>query len=461
MKVLKFGGSSVADAEKIERVIDIINSSENNRYVVFSAMKGITNLLIDSALKAEKGDKDYTSGLDEIIHKTSTALKLLITDPSITATTESILEKQFLELKDILHGVYLVRECSTRSLDFISGYGEILNCTVITAAMKSRGMDAHMIDARDVIVTDDNHGSARVYLQKSYKKIQEKLSPLNGKIIITGFIATSENGVMTTLGRNGSDYSASIFAAALQTEVCEIWTDVDGVLTADPRIVENARVIPELSVEEAMEMSYFGAEVIHPSTLLPTIDRNIPVVIRNTLNVEAPGTIIKKGAAPSPFPITGIASIDSVALINIQGGGMVGIPGMASRIFSSLARADVNIIMISQASSEHSICIVCRQGEADKAIKQLKSDLAEVIEEKRVENIEATKDLELIAVIGERMKGQVGLSGRLFSALGQANVNILAIAQGSTEKNISFVISGKDRQAALNSVHKSFLGEEA
>jgi len=459
MKVLKFGGSSVADAEKINRVIDIINSSEDNRYVVFSAMKGITNLLIESARKAETGDINYTEGMDEIVQRTMDTLKLLITDSSTIKETEKKLEKQFLELKDILHGVYLLRECSPRSLDFVSGYGEILNCTVISATLKSRGIEAHMVDARDVIVTDDTHGSARVFLQKSYKKIQEKLNPLKGKVIITGFIATSEDGVMTTLGRNGSDYSASIFAAAMETEVCEIWTDVDGVLTADPRIVENARVIPELSVEEAMEMSYFGAEVIHPSTLLPTIDRNIPVVIRNTLNVAAPGTIIKKGAASSPFPITGIASIDSVALINIQGGGMVGIPGMASRIFSSLARADINIIMISQASSEHSVCIVCRQGQADKAIKQLKNDLAEVIEEKRIESIDATKNLELIAVIGERMKGQVGLSGRLFSALGDAKVNILAIAQGSTEKNISFVIDGKDREAALNSVHHSFLGE--
>lgn len=459
MKVLKFGGSSVANAEKIAQVIDIVSSSKDNRFIVFSAMKGITNTLIAASESAEKGDSTYTDLVSDVEKKTFETIKTLVTRPILLNQYIDEIKNHIQELKDILHGVYLVKECSPRSLDFISGYGEILNCTVITAAMKEREIECEMVDSRNFILTDDSHGSARVFLEQSYKKIKKGLSGFKGKYIITGFIATSTTGVMTTLGRNGSDYTASIYAAALKTSVCEIWTDVDGVLTADPRIVSNARVIPELSVEEAMEMSYFGAEVIHPSTLLPTIDRDIPVVIRNTLNLSAPGTIIKKNATPMKYPITGLASIDSVALVNILGGGMVGIPGMASRIFASLARSKVNIIMISQASSEHSICIVCRQSEAEQAVAGLKEDLSDAIQQHRIEKIDYTKELELIAVIGDKMKGQTGLSGRLFSALGDAEINIQAIAQGSTEKNISFVIAGKDRQKALQCVHNSFLGD--
>lgn len=459
MKVLKFGGSSVADAHRIQSVIEIIASSEDNKFIVFSAMKGITNLLIESAEMAAEGNKEYTEAYTKIKTKTLTTATELLTNPTISKTSLAEIEILLQELKDILHGIYLVRECSKRSMDFISGFGELINGRVISAAMECKGLKTQFIDARELVVTDDNYGSASVFLDESYMNIQQKLKGIDGRAVITGFIARNKDGVMTTLGRNGSDYTASIFAAALGTEVCEIWTDVDGVLTADPRIVSNARVIDELSVEEAMEMSYFGAEVIHPSTLLPTIDNDIPVVIRNTLNTSAPGTFIKKDAKPSSYPITGLASIDSVAMINIVGGGMIGIPGIASRIFASLAASSVNIIMITQASSEHSICVVCRQSEAQAGVDKLKEDLSDVLASKRIHKIDYDSNLELIAVIGENMKGQIGLSGRLFSSLGDSGVNILAIAQGSTEKNISFVIPGKDREKALNSVHKTFLGE--
>ena len=460
MKVLKFGGSSVANAEKISKVIDIIIDSEDNKHIVFSAMKGVTNTLIEAAKTAERGNRSYADFFNAVQRDTEQALNQLVQDKTLLQKTYDLLNGHFQELKDILHGVFLVKECSPRSMDFISGYGEILNCTVISAAMTQRGIKNRLVDSRKLIVTDDSHGSAQVSFKETYSRIHEALAGCGEKAVITGFIASSKNGVMTTLGRNGSDYTASIYAAALEASVCEIWTDVDGVLTADPRIVKNARVIPEISVEEAMEMSYFGAEVIHPSTLLPTIDREIPVVIRNTLNISAPGTVIKRKISPSGRAITGLASIDSVATVNIIGGGMVGIPGMASRIFSSLARNKVNIIMISQASSEHSICVVCRQSEAEKAVNGLKEDLEDVIRLNRIERIDYTPDLELIAVIGDNMKGQAGISGKLFSALGGADVNILAIAQGSTEKNISFVIHGRDRETALQSVHDCFLGEK-
>jgi aspartokinase/homoserine dehydrogenase 1 len=457
MKVLKFGGSSVADSEKIKSVVDIITMSEENRYVILSAMKGVTNALIESAERAERGDGEYKKFYELVKEKSFSVIWALITEPSIKAQIEATVNNMLLEYHDILHGVELVRECSPRSMDLIMSFGERLSCSIVTAYMKAEGHRVQFIDGRDIIRTDNSFGKGAVDLNKTYELIQEKLPGRDEIAIITGFIASSEQSYTTTLGRNGSDYTASIIAAGVGADCCEIWTDVDGVLTADPRIVPNARVIDKLSIEEAMELSYFGAEVIHPSTLIPTVEKNIPVVIRNTMNLSAPGTVISSEKPDRTAAITGIASIDRVALINIEGGGMVGIPGVASRIFTSLAEADVNIIMISQASSEHSICIVCREEEADRARTRLERDLSDVIKAKRIQRVDIRKDLELIAVIGENMKGQIGLSGRLFSALGDSNINILAIAQGSSEKNISLVIENKQRETALNAIHKTFI----
>ncbi|MCK5737456.1 MAG: aspartate kinase, partial [Spirochaetaceae bacterium] len=260
----------------------------------------------------------------------------------------------------------------------------------------------------------------------------------------------------TTLGRNGSDYTASILGAALDADAVEIWTDVDGILTADPRIVPDAWVIDEISFQEAMELSFFGAEVIHPYTLIPVIEKNMPVFIKNTLNPSAPGTRIAKTAAPNNRPITGIASIDDISMITIEGGGMVGMPGIASRIFASMARTGANIIMITQASSEHSICLVCRREEAAIAAEGLEIDLSDILNSGIIRSIRLTNGLEIVAVIGDNMQGQLGLSGKLFSALGNAGVNILAIAQGSTELNISFVIKGEDKQQAIKAIHRTF-----
>lgn len=458
MKVLKFGGSSVADSEKIKSVVDIVLLSEENQYVVLSAMKGITNSLIESAELAEKGDDTCFVPYGEIRERTLTALDDLVPSGKAKEDASASIEEMLQEYHDILHGVELIRECSLRSLDLIMSFGERLNGTVVTAHLQSRGIRAKYLDGRRLIRTDSNFGKGSVDFEATYRLIKEhKCSP--GEIaVITGFIASSEQGYTTTLGRNGSDYTASIVAAGIGADCCEIWTDVDGVLTADPRVVDRARVIDRLSIEEAMELSYFGAEVIHPSTLIPTVEKNIPVIIRNTMNLKAPGTVISAEKPQRETPITGIASIDDVALLNIEGGGMVGMPGMASSIFASLAEANVNVIMISQASSEHSICIVCRQSESHRAAKKLESDLAEAIASHRIQRIDVKGNLELVAVIGDNMKGQVGLSGRLFSALGEKRVNILAIAQGSSEKNISFVIDKNQRETALNAIHETFLG---
>lgn len=457
MKVQKFGGSSLADGQRIKKTLNIVLEEKTNHFVVLSAIKGITNLLIESSINAENGNSEYKLLLIEIAKIHHSVIDYLFTEKDrsdVNIAVNYLLD----ELKDILHGVELVQECSLRTKDLIMSFGERLNCTIIAEYLNSTGHKAKMVDARKIIITDDNYGSSNVYLEKSYQKIRDYLTEKDSLYIITGFVSGSEKGITTTLGRNGSDYTASIIGAAMNSEIVEIWTDVDGVLTADPRIVPNSFVIPQLSIEEAMELSYFGAEVIHPYTLMPTVEKNIPIIIKNTLNTKAKGTVISSAPVNRERAITGIASIDNVSFINVEGGGMLGIPGIASSIFSALAEAEVNIIMITQASSEHSICIVCRTIEVEKAIKYLNVKLEYEIKTKKISRIDVKNDLEIIAVIGENMKGMTGISGKLFSSLGDSEINILAIAQGSSERNISLVIENKDKHKALNTIHKTFIG---
>ena len=458
MKVMKFGGSSVKDAEKIRHVCSIVKTAHQKEPValVFSAMKGITDMLIEASSLAEKSDSGYRLLVQEIALRQTEAIWELFEESSretITAEIMSLVE----ELTDILHGVELVKECSERTMEMVMSFGERINCRLIAAYLSASGSQASYIDARQMIVTDSSHGSAKVDFEVSYPRIRERIAETSGIPVVTGFIAATPKGITTTLGRNGSDYTASLLGAALEASAVEIWTDVDGVLSADPRLVQAAFVLPEISIQDAMELSYFGAEVIHPYTMIPAVDRDIAIYIKNTLRPEVPGTRIAADVSRSDAPITGIASIENAALINIEGGGMLGHPGVASRVFHALAEAKVNIIMISQASSEHSICMVCRQKEASRAILALKTELERELHYRMIQSIELMQDLEIIAVVGENMRGTPGISGRLFSSLGEAGINVLAIAQGSSERNISFVINRSDRTAALNVVHKAFL----
>ena len=458
MIVMKFGGSSLANSERIKQTIKIISAVEGPVSIVLSAMKGITNQLIDAAEKAETGNADYKNNIIAIRDTHFTCIEELFGN-NIPEYLSRGLDQMLSELKDILHGVELVRECSLKTKDIIMSFGERMNCFQFSSYMNFIDRNSQFVDARTVIKTDSNFGKGNVDLSISYKLIKEKILFNKDTIsIITGFIASDSNNRTTTLGRNGSDYTASIVGAALDAKVVEIWTDVDGVLTADPRIVEDAFVIPQLSIQEAMELSYFGAEVIHPYTLIPTIDKNIPVYIKNTMNPSAEGTLITDKSSEKNRIITGLASIDNVSLINIEGGGMVGMPGIASLIFNSLAEADVNIIMITQASSEHSISILCRTEEVHSAREKLQQNLDLAIQSRKIQNIDIVDNLVIIAVIGEKMIGQIGLTGDLFSTIGQAEVNILAIAQGSSERNISFVIHEKDKTLALKEIHKKFIG---
>ncbi|MCD6121295.1 MAG: aspartate kinase [Spirochaetales bacterium] len=457
MRVEKFGGSSLADSERIKNISSIIlNSSKKDKTAaILSAMKGVTDSLIRAAQTAEKGDSEYTEDIENIREKHLKAVRSLFAPKNQTAVITR-LQLMFNELEDILHGVELVRECSKRTMDLIMSFGERMSCILVTGYLNTIGCSAEFIDARNYIKTDNRYGSAVVDFAKSYALIKN-IGSLKAVPIITGFIASTENGITTTLGRNGSDYTASIFGAALEAECIEIWTDVDGVMSADPRFVRNAFVIPELSYQEAMELSYFGAEVLHPYTMIPAIEKGIPIRIKNSLNPSNPGTLILNKLISHPYPITGIASIDSIALLNIEGGGMIGIPGIAARIFHALAKEAVNIMMISQASSEHSICLVFHETESKAVVNSLHRELALELETKRVENFELKKDLVMIAIIGENMRGTPGISGKLFSALGREEINVFAIAQGSSERNISFIISKKDEKHALGTIHRAFL----
>ena len=460
MVVQKFGGSSVEDAGKIREVAKIAleHRVDGKIAVVLSAMKGCTDLLLQAARDAEAGKESYHEALATLEKRHWAAAQDLTAGPAFE-TLRLALEAQLKDLRDILHGVELVKECSKRSLDLIAGFGERLNCQLMAGFLLGQGHEAHYIDAsRNFIITNDNHGAADVDFDATYDAVEARLRPLNGVMVITGFVASTADGRPTTLGRNGSDYTASLVGAAIRAEAVEIWKDVDGVLTADPRFVKGTLVLDEISMEEAMEMSYFGAKVIHPSTMLPLLERGINLRIKNTLNPSVKGTLIKQDPKPHPYPITGIASITGAALINIEGSGMIGIPGFASRVFGALARVKVNVIMISQASSEHSICIVCRDAEAVIALAALRQELKAEHEAKKLKDCELIGGLEVIAVIGDNMRGKPGITGRLFSSLGDKNVNVLAIAQGSSERNISFVIESKDREIALNTIHSAFLG---
>jgi len=460
VRVMKFGGSSVADAARIRAVIAIVvDAAVSDRVLlVFSAMKGITDQLLSVADDAANGSATFGEQCEEIRKRHLDVVRELIPDGETAAAGVGALCD---ELAELLHGVSLVRECSPRTRDLIVSHGERLNCVVLTAVLADAGLDARMVDGRTIIRTDTTHGSAAVDFKSTYELIRNEISPdATGEsawvAVITGFIASDARGVTTTLGRNGSDYTVSLVGAAVGADAIEIWTDVDGVYSADPRFVDSASVLDAVSYREAMELSYFGAEVIHPFTMLPAVEKGIPLLIKNTMNPAAPGTVIAEHTSAQAGLITGIASIESVAMVNVEGGGMVGLSGIAGRIFGALAEAKISIIMISQASSEHSICFIVRDPQAGPAVSALERELELELHQKKIEGVQVESDLEIVAVIGENMRGRPGISGRLFGALGDAEINVIAIAQGSTEMNISFVVHRSDRKKTLNAVHRAF-----
>ena len=461
MKVVKFGGSSVIDAEHMERVADLIidTAGDTPLVAVFSAMGGVTDLLIEAARAAEAGDSGHTRFLSRISERSTDAAARLLGRDAPPPWIKHLLD----ELSDIAHGIELVHECTARSMDLLMSFGERISCRLMSEYLAYRNVESRYIDARELIVTDNTHGAAVVDTEASYPRIKHAVDTALGSgalvPVVTGFLAATPDGVTTTLGRNGSDFTASLLGAALGAEAIEIWTDVDGVLSADPRAVPSAFVVPELSYQEAMELSYFGAKVIHPRTMLPAVELGIPIIIKNTLNPAAPGTRIA-GIEPAQERLaTGITSVEGIALLDVTGGGMIGTPGIASRVFSALARTGVNVMMISQASSEHSISLVFREEDAASAVAALEAELAFEMQTHQIDPFDVKGDLEIVAVIGGNMRGKAGVAGRLFTALGDEGINIHAIAQGASEMNISCVIDTTVRSRAVTALHRAFFGE--
>ena len=458
MKVLKFGGTSVGTVESINQVIQILQENLNEGYkiaVVYSAMGGVTNRLIEIGKLAATSDLEYLQLLKLVEDRHFAAVRGLIdvkNQSSAIAKVKGLLN----ELEDLLRGVFLIKELSSRTNDFIISFGERLSTTIVTEALKNRGIEADYLDARKVIKTDDHFGYAEVITDLTNELIRKHFSKTNKLQCITGFIGSTIDGVTTTLGRGGSDYTGSIFGAALNASVIEIWTDVNGMLTSDPRKVKNAFTIPTITYAEAMELSHFGAKVIYPPSLTPAFQKNIPLKILNTFNHHHEGTLVSKTANTKEYSITGISSIDDIALVNVQGGGMMGVAGVSAKLFSILAANKISVILISQASSEHSICFAVDPKTAYGVKEILDEGFATEIALGLVDKISIEQNLSVIAVVGEGMKSSTGTSGKLFTVLGKNGINVVATAQGSSELNISVVIYKKDITKALNAIHETF-----
>jgi aspartate kinase len=467
--VMKFGGTSVGSADAIRQVVDIVRTfaQEHQLVVVVSAMNSpelrTTNSLIEAARAAASGDNCVATNVTpklldmhmQVAHDLATAEECAQLEPQ--------LQGMFTYITDLSRSIAVLGELTPRALDLISGQGERCNARLIAAAVRSTGLDAEAVDATELIVTNDTYNDASPLMDETREQTRQRLLPLmerGGVPVVTGFIGATREGIPTTLGRGGSDYSCSILGAALDAEEVWFWKEIDGVMTADPRIVPDAHTLPELSYTEMAELSYYGANVLHPRTVYPLVQRAIPIRILNTFNPTHPGTLITSTARPSV--IKAITAIKDASLIRVGGPGMQGFRGIAARIFSAVARSGANTLLITQASSEQNICLAVARHEAQAAVQELRRELAGDLSEHDVEHVDVTEPVMIVAVVGSGMRGTPGIAGRSFSALGEEGINIVAIAQGSTENNISFVVDASDGDRAVQVIHRAFaLGKEA
>jgi bifunctional aspartokinase / homoserine dehydrogenase 1 len=458
MQVLKFGGSSVANAENIGKVAQVVKDKIKNgkTIVVVSALGGITDALLQCSKLASEGNETYKEKLHEIESRHLLAVKDLLPITQQSGVL-SFVKKMCNEMEDICNGIFLLGELSAQTKDRIVSYGELLSSYIIGTKLKVEIGECEWKDSRHLIVTNSDFGAAIVDFTATNRKIAEHFLFAKGELfILPGFIASDANDITTTLGRGGSDYTAAIFAGALNASVLEIWTDVSGMMTADPRLVSNAKIIPQISYQEAMELSHFGAKVIYPPTIQPVMSKAIPVWVKNTFAPADNGTVIQKEAAHNGTSIRGISSINKIALLSLEGSGMIGIPGFSKRLFEALATQKINVILITQSSSEHSICVGIDEANADTAKEAIDEAFSYEIETKKVEPLSVEKELAIIALVGDNMKSHPGISGKMFGTLGRNGVNVRAISQGSSERNISAVISLQDVKKAINVLHEEF-----
>lgn len=462
LQVMKFGGTSVGNAECIQRAAKIIadSASESDVVAVVSAMSGVTNRLIDAAHQAETGDATIADQITDLLRKQHVdAVQTIVRDDTkraqLTIETETIIE----ETASLCRGTALLRELTPRALDSIASAGERLSARLLAAALIECGVRSIPFDATDVIVTDGSHGQAEPLMAETRERVHQKLLPLvdQSKVpVVTGFTGATSSGILTTLGRGGSDYSATILGAALHATEVIIWTDVDGVLTADPRLVPEARTLREISYNEAAELAYFGAKVLHPKTLRPVSEAGIPVWIRNSFAPHQEGTKITSTGHPTARGVKAITAIGDVSLITVGGRGIVGLPGVAAKTFTAAANAQANVLLISQASSGNDICFIIDSNDALRTVEKLREAFASDLAHQKVEHIILNPDIAIVAVVGDRMRGLPGIAGRTFSALGRRGINIIAIAQGSSESNVSFVVEAGMMAETVQSLHNEF-----
>ena len=454
MKVIKFGGTSVATSKSLKNVFSIIENEKENTIVVVSALGGITDLLHDFISSKGNSSVDYLKEIEErhleIIH----GLSKVENQSSLL----SFLKQQLNELETILEAVSTIDEITKKTISKVLSFGEILSSKIIFELLNQRGNDISYLDSREIIFTKYHNNNEIIDEEKTGISISNNIELIDSKLIIMpGFIATDSNNEISNLGRGGSDYTASVMANYTNSEALEIWTDVSGVFSANPKIVKNSKAIESLSYKEAMELSFFGAKVIYFPTLQPLIEKSIPAYIKNTFDKDAIGTCISnKGENNEESTIKGISHIEKISLINFEGSGMVGVPGFSKRFFGALSDRGINVIMITQASSEFSICVAVKESDANNAKISIDKEFEYEISQRKINECQIENSLSNIAIVGDKMKSKKGVSGKLFSTLGNNNINIRAIAQGASERNISIIIDEKDNTKALNSLHEAF-----
>jgi aspartate kinase len=458
--VMKFGGTSVGSAERIAQAATLVTDAMSTGHrvaVVTSAMSGVTNTLIDAARASSKGQWDPTIR-QRLFDLHRTAAATLVAEAAGRARVIDEIDRRLDRFEKLCFGLSMVHELTPRLLDAISGIGEMLAAPLVAAAIRSRGCGSESIDATGILVTTDQFGGAEPIMEETRSRTMTQLGPMIARgdaPVVTGFIGATIDGVQTTLGRGGSDYSASILGAALDADEVWIWTDVDGVMTANPSEVPDARTLAEISYSEASELAYYGAKVLHYKTILPAFRKRIPVRILNSFNPSHPGTRVSVEGDPSVPGVKAVTSIRGVSLIGISGTGMQGIPGIVAKAFDVVAEQQSNVLMISQASSENNICFVISAAEAPGVVKALKSALEFELARGHIEEV-ASQPVAVVAAIGDRMRGTPGIAATVFGALGSERINVIAISQGSSERNISLVVEEKDAAAAVRALHQAF-----
>lgn len=460
MIVIKFGGTSVGAAEQIDQAARIVHAMRDRKpLVVVSAMGGVTDALLQAGDAAVTGQtRQREDKLWEIRSRHDQAINKLFKDRDAAGAVQDAERVIWEEIQKVFTGVSLLREMSPRSRDLISSFGERLVVPVFAMYLSTLACEAAPVDAREIIVTGDESDFLLVDFEETRRRCQ-KLSKMcrSGIIpVVTGFICSTPDGITTTLGRGGSDYTASIIGSCIKAEEIQIWTDVSGVMTADPRIVPSARVLDRVSYKEAAEMSYFGAKVLHPQTIMPAVDENIPIRIKNTFAPEDPGTLISAETPTRQFNVKTVTSITGMTLVSVEGRGMIGVPGVAGRVFTATARQRISVLMFSQASSEQHISLVVKRHDGEQTIKALRREFEGEIERRRIDRVASISDIAIIALVGEGIKGVPGVAARAFGVLGTAGINIMMIAQGSSELNLSIVVREKDALKSVQLIHEAF-----